>query len=94
MTDQQYIDILNRYNTLVNPIANNGSTPQQFIATFTATTSQSTITLNSAPNTNYLVGVFVNLAQIPKSSYSVSSDIVTFSPVLNLNDQVSIVYYA
>lgn len=94
MTDQQYIDILNRYNTLVNPIANNGSTPQQFIATFTATASQSTVTLNSAPNSNYLVGMFVNLLQIPISTYSVSSDVVTFDPVLNLNDQVTIVYYA
>lgn len=94
MTDQEYIDVLNRYNTLVNPIANNGSTPQQFIATFTATASQSTVTLAAAPNTNYLVGIYVNLVQLAKSKYSVSSDVVTFSPVLTLSDKVSIIYYA
>lgn len=94
MTDQQYTGILNRYNTLVDPIASNGSTPQQFITSFIATASQTTVTLGAAPNTNYLVGIWINLIQIPVDSYSVSSDVITFDPVLNLNDKVSIIYYA
>lgn len=94
LTDQEYVDLLNRYNTLVNPITTDGSTPQQFITTFNATAGQDTVTLGAAPNSQYLIGVFVNLSQIPVSLYSINSDVVTFDPTLSLNDQVSIIYYA
>lgn len=94
MTDQQYTNILNRYNTLIDPVANNGTTPAQHITSFIASASQATVTLGVAPSTNTIVAVFVNLLQKATSTFSVASDVVTFNPVLTNLDQVSIVYYA
>lgn len=94
MTSQQYADMNACFNSSVTVPASDGFNIIENTFIFSATASQGSQVVLSAPNLLYPVVIFVNLTQLPLSAFSVSSTTITFSPALNLNDQVTIIYYA
>lgn len=94
MTSQQYADMNTNFNASITTPASDGSHVIEIFASFLAAAGQTIVTLVSTPNPLNPIVIFVNRSQLPLSGYSTSSNTLTLTNALSLNDKVAIIYYA